>query len=391
MTPGARHQKCIDILSSFWSSSLPLDRHIKKECEKARYMGASDRRFIKAFIYDFMRHRQLFLQKACSPREEVLLYLIRLLDLDDICHLWSGENFCPLPLSDEEKNLCHAFLKHEPAPHERANIPLWIYTSLSLTHDQWQTLNIPAPVDIWVNPLKTTPEKLAHRLLKEGYCLHPQGPWSLRGEGLQGLNQISLYKQGYFEFQDQGAQDLCDALPLPEKGSILDLCAGAGGKTLVLRAKASKKVDILATDIAPSRLARAQFRMERAGQKVDFVPYDTWQNKLYDGILIDAPCSGSGTWRRDPAGKWRITPEELKRLNDIQLDLLHKACLNLKPGGWVAYATCSILPQENEQVIEEFLSHDSGHHVNFQKTWNPWTTYTDGFFLSLIYKENHIS
>lgn len=394
MTPGARHQKTIDILTEFWKGTMPLDRFLKKSFKEARYMGSSDRRFVFQLVYDLMRERQALLEGGASnAREEVLLFLAcHNLTLNDLHTQWEGGAFRPGPLSAAEEALIHEFLKPSCLPvWAKANVPSWIYEKLSVGDSAWASLNKTAPIDIWVNPLKSTPADFSKQLLKEGYDFKvlPGLPQGLRGDKGTLLEKTPWYQQGFFEFQDAGAQHLCHAISLPSAGRILDLCAGAGGKSLVMAANASKDLRIMATDIKESRLERAAYRLKRAGlhQGVQLVPFQSWQSTgPFDGILIDAPCSGSGVWRRHPEGKWQLTPEKLRELTLIQSNLLQEASGCLKPGGWLAYATCSLFYEENQNVIECFLKEFPSFYQLHEYRWLPWAHGTDGFFLSLLSK-----
>ncbi len=227
-----------------------------------------------------------------------------------------------------------------------------------------QAMNQPAPVDIRVNVLRTERETIQHMLNELGLPSEPTpyAPHGLRRHDRRPLFNLPAFKEGLFELQDEASQ-LVGHLVAPQPGErVLDLCAGAGGKTLQLGALMQSKGSLMATDISAHRLEKLTPRMRRAGlsnvRPVAITgmsdPHLKRAKGSFDRILIDAPCSGTGTWRRNPDLKWR--PLDLEALNRTQLELLEGSVRLLKPGGRIVYATCSILPEENERIVEQFLA-----------------------------------
>ena len=223
----------------------------------------------------------------------------------------------------------------------------------------------PAPVDLRVNLLKTTVDEVRTRLKAERVYAErmPYSPWGLRCAPGANLSSTSAFKEGLFEFQDEGSQLaalLCDAKPGMQ---VIDFCAGTGGKTLALAAAMKNKGHLVACDISTVRIARAKQRMKRAGvenaERI-LLPAedDRWLKKHYgsfDRVLVDAPCSGTGSWRRNPDSRWSSQAANIDELTALQDSILTRAARLVKPGGRLIYATCSLLPRENDRRVATFL------------------------------------
>ncbi|NTU77712.1 MAG: RsmB/NOP family class I SAM-dependent RNA methyltransferase, partial [Alphaproteobacteria bacterium] len=268
----------------------------------------------------------------------------------------------------------------------------------------------PAPLDLRVNPLKTTREK-AFAVLKEAGLpveLGRYSPFGLRIKDRPALNRIALLRDGAVEIQDEGSQ-LVALLVAPKPGErVVDFCAGAGGKTLALAALMENKGRIVACDVLANRLKRSAERFRRAGiHNIEIKPltteHDPWVKRHkegFDRVLVDAPCSGTGTWRRNPDGRWRSLGPGLETLLPLQASILESAARLVKPGGRLVYATCSLLPEENDEQIEKFLAahadfkvipvqEASGALPDLPPTGpylalTPHAHHTDGFFAAVL-------
>jgi 16S rRNA (cytosine967-C5)-methyltransferase len=277
----------------------------------------------------------------------------------------------------------------------------------------WQSLNEPAPFDVRVNPLLTTREAVLHEFYKDGIeaIPTPWSPWGVRLQGRRPMANHPLFASGAIEVQDEGSQLLgllCHAQPGEQ---VLDYCAGAGGKSLVLAATMVNKGQLILSDTVEHRLRRARERLKRAhihNYTVRMVT-DPWfkrQEGRFDCVLVDAPCSGTGTWRRNPDLKNRFTETDLAEVTTKQQEILSKAAAYVKPGGRLIYATCSLLPAENDAQITTFLQRHPHFSQQPMKTmWerllpipypnaNPLTLnlyphihYTDGFFVSMMTRQ----
>ena len=301
--------------------------------------------------------------------------------------------------------------------------PAWMEESLCALwgkrlHKELTALNRIAAVDLRVNTLKATRQEAKAALERASIETKETvlSPLGLRLIGNSRLGETSAFKQGLVEIQDEGSQLialLCDAKP---GMNVVDYCAGAGGKTLALAASMGRSGKVIgrltACDISKPRLDRLRPRLKRAGVtsvkcRIINAHEDYWiaeQAGKFERVLVDVPCTGMGTWRRDPNMKWLITPMDLEELINLQRRILTNAASMLRPGGKLIYATCSLLREENEYQVGWFL----GHHSNFRpipidKVWaetitskpptssqnlrlSPATTETDGFFCAVFVK-----
>ncbi len=390
MRPGARVQATIEILEGFSESPLPLDRYFDKWSRSHRYAGSKDRTAIKDLVYSTVRRRgeYVWLMHSEDPRHLVIAALMdgQGLSLEDVQGLFDGHGYGPPPLSDEEEGLCHKLTR--PAPSEVAlNCPAWLVDEISLPPDadlneELRTSALRAPVDLRVNLLKSTPE-CAYDALSEsqvGLSRSSNSRIGLRiapSDSLRpsiNVRGLEAYRQGLIEIQDEGSQLAALMVDAREDHQVLDFCAGAGGKSLALAAAMNNRGQIYAYDTDASRLKQMAPRLERAGVRNLQVRHEAadphqsaaamaeWTDK-FDRVLIDAPCSGSGTWRRNPDAKWRLTPEMIGRYAERQARLLIAAAPLVKPGGRLVYVTCSLLKRENEDRIESFLGQARGFNL----------------------------
>ncbi|TAN58290.1 MAG: RsmB/NOP family class I SAM-dependent RNA methyltransferase, partial [Rhodospirillales bacterium] len=264
-------------------------------------------------------------------------------------------------------------------------------------------LLLPARLDLRVNALKTTRQDAIAALAFEGIAAEPTelSPWGLRVASRVNLMATKVFKDGFVEVQDEGSQ-LAALLVGAEPGmAVCDFCAGAGGKTLALAATMNNKGRLVACDVSEGRLFRSADRMKRAGvQNVTRHVLDAagakWlkrQAGSFDRVLVDAPCTGTGTWRRNPDAKWKLSPEDLEELVKKQADILDRASRLVKPGGRLLYVTCSLLPDENEAQIEAFLARSPGFSPEpawQDKTYlhlTPAQHGTDGFFAAKLVRD----
>jgi 16S rRNA (cytosine967-C5)-methyltransferase len=199
------------------------------------------------------------------------------------------------------------------------------------------------------------------------------------------LTQSIFYKNGWFHFQDIGSQQIGNFCELAPNSSVIDLCAGAGGKTLQLSAILKNKGKIFATDINSERLDRLKYRAKEAGALNIFItPYNEIENIKADIVLIDAPCSGTGTFKRQADAKWKLTPEQINQYITIQAELLEKSKMLINDGGKIVFATCSILKDEGENQISNFLANNNDFSLQKSFRTNPFHENTDGFFMAML-------
>jgi 16S rRNA (cytosine967-C5)-methyltransferase len=396
VTPGARIAAAIDILGATEAGGRPADDIAADYFRRRRYIGAKDRVQAAALVYAVLRHRATidwWIARASKDevksdaRSRVLAALALTAALpspaggkawtaDDIAASFDGGRFRPAALSPAEARLARAVagrtLTHPEMPRAVAcDIPDWLEPYLSGLYgrrleDEMAALNQSAPFDLRVNALKADREMACRALGGERVLAEPS-PWSPLGLRLKyraPLAATAAFRDGFVEVQDEGSQLaalLADARPGMR---VIDFCAGAGGKTLALAAQMRNRGKLVACDTAGWRLERAGIRLRRAGisnveRRTLSSERDPWVKhhaKSFDRVLVDAPCLGIGSWRRNPDAKWRTTPQDLAELVVRQRDILASAARLVKPGGRLVYVTCSLLREENEAQAEGFLA-----------------------------------
>ncbi len=392
MTPGARIAAAIDILAEIEAGERPADDIAADYFRRRRYIGAKDRAQISTHVYGVLRHRAALdwwiaraskgeIESAARSRMIATLLLVDGWTPDDLAASFDGDRFRPAPLLAAEERLARGLagrtLTHPAMPRAVANhLPDWLLPHLAAVYgrrleDEMAALNMPAPLDLRVNTLKTDRDGARRALAAEHVVAEPT-PWSPLGLRLRHrapLAGTAAFKDGLVEVQDEGSQLaalIADARPHMR---VVDFCAGAGGKTLALAAQMHNRGKLVACDVAEWRLERAGRRLRRAGvsnveRRALADERDPWVKRHaanskgggFDRVLVDAPCLGIGSWRRNPDGKWRATPKDLAELVERQRDILASAARLVKPGGRLIYVTCSLLREENEAQAEGFLA-----------------------------------
>jgi 16S rRNA (cytosine967-C5)-methyltransferase len=419
MTPAARIQAAIDVLAALETTAQPADRFLRDFFRARRYAGSKDRAAVAERVFSVFRHRASLAWRMRSeePRALVIASLLRDGEsCDAVAELFGGGAYGPHALSDAERMaIADAPAAHSPLA-VQGDFPAFLEADLTEVFgarllDEMAALNARAAIDLRANTLKITRDGLLERLREEGFAAEaaPYAPHGVRlapGAKSGGLQQTALFLSGAFEFQDEAAQiatALCGAKP---DEHILDLAAGAGGKTLALAAEMQNRGRIVAYDVRGEALEQLRSRAARAGVSIVTIADSASEppREPFDAVFVDAPCSGSGTWRRQPELKWRLTPERLAALNRQQDALLEAGAGRVGTGGRLLYATCSILPCENEALIARFLSrHPDFAVVPAAKAWtgtqglafalgtyfhaSPLTTHTDGFFVAVLQRE----
>lgn len=344
----------------------PADAVLNRYFHEHPHLGARDRAFIAEAVYAVLRHaRFLEAAGASSLRGRILAVAFR----------FGGFKLRELePLSEEERSWLANLkgLRYESLPlPAQAEFPDWLWTRLAAAYGEAHTLALgrslqhPAPLDLRVNTLRADRDSVLQALAEEGIQAvpTPYSPVGIRVRGKPAIQRSPLFSTGTVEVQDEGSQ-LLAYLVAPRRGEMVaDFCAGAGGKTLHLGALMGSQGRVYAFDVADRRLARLKSRLKRSGlsnvypQRIDS-ENDARVKRLagkIDRVLVDAPCSGSGTLRRNPDLKWRQSPGTLAALTRIQASILEAAARLVKPGGRLVYATCSLLQEENEAIVRGFL------------------------------------
>ena len=364
MTPASRVQAAIDILEGLQTSRLPADRFIREFFRARRYAGSKDRASVSERVYDVFRHRASFAWRMGSETPRALVIASLLKEGADVSSLFTGDGYGPALLTDEERARTIVAPTDQAAAHITGEYPEFLQSELTRAFDEDVALEMSAmleraPVDLRVNTLKATRDGVLEVLRAESFEAEAThySPTTIRlPPTTRGLEQSKLFLDGAFEFQDEAAQ-IAVLLAQAKPGMrVLDLAAGAGGKSLALAAAMNNTGELTAHDIDEGRLRQIAPRAQRAG--VTIIQTHAGQKppgRPYDLVLLDAPCSGSGTWRRSPENKWRLTPERLDQLNALQDMLLDQAAARAAGKARIVYATCSILPRENEDRIAAFL------------------------------------
>lgn len=376
MTPAARIQAAIELLELIETGDAPADRTAAGYLRGRRYIGGKDRRAILALVYDVIRTREgldWWLRKAgAEPGARTRMLALLSFGGEDAGALFTGARHAPPPLADSERALAGRLSGEELyggrlPPRIRANCPEWVARllarrfGLDFAHEA-AALNGEAPFDLRANLLKTTRDKALAALAREGLEGMPTrfSPWGIRLPARRPVTGTAAYKKGLVEIQDEGSQLVALITGARPGQFVVDFCAGGGGKSLALAAMMKNKGRLAALDVS-GRLRAAAPRLERAGAKVAAThrlegndPWLAENQDRADRVLVDAPCTGTGAWRRDPMARFRLTRGDLDRLVGLQREILEQAADLVRPGGRLIYATCSLLTEENEEQAHWF-------------------------------------
>lgn len=393
---------------------MPVDRALRDFFRARRYAGSKDRAAVGARVFAILRRRAhlSWRMKGETPRALVLASLFEEgLEIPEIAALCDGSPYGPAPLTETERTQMAASPALPPAWVE-GEYPSFLEPDLQAAFGgdlpaAMAAMQARAGIDLRVNALMTTRSALQAVLAAAGFAAAemPYSPWGLRleaGPATAKLTQTPAFVAGQFEFQDEAAQIaalLCGVRP---DMAVLDWAAGAGGKTLALAAAMENRGRIVAHDIAAGRLKQLETRAARAGVSIVRTTTEPPSGR-FDVVLLDAPCSGTGTWRRQPELRWRLTPVRLASLTATQEALLDQAATAVKPGGRLVYATCSVLACENRDRVVGFLrQHPGWTEASAASVWQqaglsavppgmtqvfrgaPHTSGTDGFFTALL-------
>lgn len=429
MTPAARLAAAASILDSIAQGRQPAESVLKAWGVANRFAGSKDRRAIADRVYKVLRARGRLVW-AMGGREDgralVIgsLSLIDGLPLEEIEALHSGDGYGPRPLSKQERSRLTAAGEGELPGWVASGLPEFAVEDFKATYgDRWaeeaRELMAPrAPIDLRVNGLLATVHEVEAELREAGLSPEPT-PYStfglrLASEPPPNVQALEAFKAGHIEIQDEGSQIVSWLAGARPGLTVVDYCAGGGGKTLALAQAMQAQGALVACDVVQKRLDNIRPRLTRAGVAADLCLLGQNGggiedlNGQVDIVFVDAPCSGSGTWRRRPEDAWRLTPEEVERLHALQVRILSQASQLVKPGGRLVYVTCSMLSRENEASVAAFeaahpeftpvsvasaltdaalnsegaatlAAKADGHRLRL----SPASTHTDGFFVAL--------
>lgn len=402
-----------EVLREILRFTGPADNILSRYFRDHPRLGSRERGVIAEAVYGLLRNKLVYTSFAesgqgPSMRRLALLGLADAAGADALGGLSPEETDWLNRVMQIDRNMLPAAL--------RANLPQWLYERLldrfgeEQTQTLAQTLNTPAPLDLRVNSIKASREQVVAELAEAPILAEPTpyAPLALRVRKKPALQNLPLFKSGAIEVQDEGSQILAQILGARRGEMVVDFCAGAGGKTLALGAIMRNTGRLYAFDISEKRLGKLKPRMARSGLSnvhpvVIAHENDAKVKRLagkIDRVLVDAPCSGLGTLRRNPDVKWRLRPESITELNTKQLSILEGAARLVKAGGRLVYATCSIMEEENESIVRQFLGANTSFHlVHMQQVLDeqkiplqmgdflklfPHLHQTDGFFAAVI-------
>jgi 16S rRNA (cytosine967-C5)-methyltransferase len=390
MTPAARLAAAIDIIGLLAGTEQPADRLMRDYFRARRFAGAKDRRAVAERVFGILRHRAHFAFRMGGDDPRRLAIASLLAEGSSPEEYFIG-GYGPASLSDEERAAI-AIVPSQPPLSVQGEFPQFLQEELQRAFGdallpEMAAFQERAPVDLRVNRLKATREDVLARLSADGFVgtLIPSVPDGLRFPAGSNLTAHPLYESGAFEIQDAAAQIAAAMADAKPGMRVLDLAAGAGGKSLALAAAMQNQGEIVACDVRGPPLAELEKRAARTGVGIIRTRLLGEPPKgPFDLVFLDAPCSGSGTWRRQPEAKWRLTPERLAQLQALQDRLLDQAA-GLAPR--LIYATCSILPCENQDRVAGFVAKNPDfRHSGPDFQASPARTGTDGFYAAQILK-----
>lgn len=416
MLPAARIQAVIELLAGVIASDRPADAVISAYFRDRRFIGSKDRAAINTRVYRLIRsyHRLgWWVKQSGGPVDARALVIADLMiggeqSMASIDDIFSGEQFAPPPLTEAGRALAAALEKKDlddPAMplRERTECPDWAFSRLQRSlgagyEAEMKAMLATAPMDLRVNLIKAPRDDVLARLKKEGLEVEAgkHSPTAIRAFGRPQITHHPLYLDGTIEIQDEGSQMIAHLADAKPGEQVADYCAGAGGKTLALGAAMQNKGRVVALDVMDRRLEKAKLRFRRAGlHNIEThalgVAGDKWPKRhkdYFDLVLVDAPCTGTGTWRREPDKRWRHLGPSFDNLLPLQREILENAARLVKPGGRLVYATCSLLNDENEDQVNAFLQKNPAFGLSGEMMkLTPARNDTDGFFAAVLRRQ----
>lgn len=379
MTPAARVQASIEILDEILGGA-PVEKALTGWARRSRFAGSKDRAAVRDHVFHALRCKRSFTALGGSNSGRGLMIGAVRAQGGDVSSIFTGDRHAPSPLSASETARAYE------SDAERLDIPEWLWPqfSASLGADAEAAavaLQSRAGVHLRVNLLKADLALATEALAADGITAipHPICETALEvTDGARKIGQSRAYTNGLVELQDAASQAVVAALDVQPGIRVLDYCAGGGGKSLALAAH--RDVTVFAHDVNAGRMRDLPNRAARAGADITLLNSgDLADQGPFDIVLADAPCSGSGSWRRAPAGKWALTGARLHELTDIQAQILNDIQRFVQREGILAYATCSMLDCENGDIVEAFSETNPNWQQSLRQSWRV-THGVDGFF-----------
>lgn len=397
MTPAGRTEAAIELLGLVLApGTKPADAIASDYFRARRFIGSSDRKAISDRVWRVLRtQRRLAWWLREQPTPRLLVAASLLFDGGSLAD-FTGGRFAPAPLAPSEQALLRRLegrtLNHPSMPDAaRLEVPDWLLPRIDPA--ELRALQDSAPLDLRVNLLKGTREQAQGALAAEGLETRPtpHSAWGLRIEGRRQVTTSAAFQSGLVEIQDEGSQLVAALVDAGPGMRVADVCAGAGGKTLALAMTMQNRGQLVACDVSAVRLDGAVRRLRRAGvhnvERHLIEPGDKWfkrRAQSFDRVLVDAPCTGTGTWRRNPDARLRLTETDLAELLPKQSAILDQAASLVRIGGRLVYATCSLLHEENEAQVTAFLARHPGFTQRDVLVLTPARHGTDGFFAAAL-------
>lgn len=389
----------IDSIHQIFNEDVYADKAVEKALKRDKRWGSRDRRFVAETIYDIVRWKRLYAEIADVKEPFSRPNLWRLFSVWCVLkgiQLPDWNQIEPTPT----RRIKGRFDELSKIRKFRESIPDWIDNICveELGEELWTqemaALNKQAEVILRTNTLNISKEQLKRELAKEDILAEPIKGYASALKLVERANvfKTQAFKKGFFEVQDASSQLVAEYLEVAPGMKVVDTCAGAGGKTLHIASLMQNKGQIIAMDIYESKLKKLKIRARRnKAHNIDMRVIDSTKpiKKLYnkaDRVLIDAPCSGLGVLRRNPDSKWKLQPEFLDNIRTVQQDILQQYSKMVKPGGKLVYATCSVLPSENQQQVDKFLTSEIGKEFTFVKDHKVLSHISgyDGFYMAQL-------
>lgn len=388
MTPAARQQAAIEILDLILGGEA-AEKALTSWARRNRYAGSKDRAAVRDHVFTAMRClRSHAVLGGARTGRGLIIGAMRAAGLDP-AGVFTGQGYAPAPLTEAEQSPPAGFSSRA----EELDIPDWIWPAFEQSlgdsaKDAARALQRRAPVHLRANLARTTRDAAARALEDEGILTtpHPASETALEvTEGQRRIRNARAFAEGLVELQDAASQAVVDALPLTDGMRVLDYCAGGGGKSLAMAARA--RINLFAHDANPGRMVDLPERAKRAGVKVSRLSSDQVRTGgRFDLVLCDVPCSGSGSWRRAPEGKWKLSQNGLDEICLLQQQILQDCARLVADQGYLCFATCSMLDVENTEQIQSFLSRNQGWKLLRQQAWQVQDG-TDGFFVAVLTRD----
>ncbi|MDE9448898.1 RsmB/NOP family class I SAM-dependent RNA methyltransferase [Aliiroseovarius sp. Z3] len=383
MTPGARVAAAIDILDDHLSGT-PAEQALTGWARKHRFAGSRDRAAIRDHVFDALRRLQSSAGLGGGKNgRAIMIGLLRGFGIDPST-LFTGEGHAPAVLTDWEQVSGDGLSRAS-----RLDCPAWLLPQFDeslgdQSDDVLEALRHRAPVFLRVNIARISRQQAQKLLTEDGIDTRPHSLAPTALEVLKNPRKINgsrAFLDGLVELQDAASQAVVEALQIAPGMRVLDYCAGGGGKALALAALGA---EVVAHDISPARMKDIPTRAERAGCKIQIATPDRLARfGTFDLVFADAPCSGSGSWRRAPQGKWLMTPERLSDLLDVQQSVLSQLPARTTADGAIAYATCSVLRVENRVQVDRFIENHSEYGIEVEHSFSPLDG-GDGFYVAQL-------